>query len=94
MQTTVLNQKNTKAITFLRFDLPNQPDTAAKTADEMVDLPTTANSDKADANYSKTIRDKAYTHLKVLVDEIREAEVSFSFPKLNHQLFYFIRTKN
>jgi hypothetical protein len=38
----------------------------------MADLSNTANSDKADANYSKTIRDKAYTHLNELVDEIPE----------------------
>ncbi|WP_346862443.1 hypothetical protein [uncultured Draconibacterium sp.] len=32
-----------------------------------------ANGDKADPNESKIIRDKAYTHMKVLVDEIRLA---------------------
>ena len=39
----------------------------------MAVLPATANGDKAEPNNSKTIRDKAYTHLKALVDEIREA---------------------
>ena len=32
-----------------------------------------ANGDKADPNESKIIRDKAYTYMKSLVDEIREA---------------------
>jgi hypothetical protein len=40
-------------------------------------LPTAINSDKADPNYSKTIRDKAYTHLKALVDKIRETGFRF-----------------
>ncbi|WP_299583090.1 hypothetical protein [uncultured Sunxiuqinia sp.] len=32
-----------------------------------------ANGDKADQNQSKLLRDKAYTYLKELVDEIRDA---------------------
>ncbi|MBS2099871.1 hypothetical protein KEM10_16395 [Carboxylicivirga linearis] len=32
-----------------------------------------ANDNKADSNESKIIRDKAYTYMKNLVDEIREA---------------------
>ena len=47
--------------------------TAFTSTNEMADLPDTANSDKAKQNESKTIRDKAYTHLKELVDEVREA---------------------
>ena len=42
-------------------------------ANEISGLRATANGDKACQNASKTIRDKAYTHLKELVDEIREA---------------------
>jgi hypothetical protein len=36
-------------------------------------LPNTANNDKAEQNASKIIRDKAYKHMKTLVDEIHEA---------------------
>jgi hypothetical protein len=60
---------------------PSQPVTAAKTAGDMADLPDMANSDKADANYSKTIRDKAYTHLNELVDEIPEVNKCLFFRK-------------
>jgi len=48
-------------------------DTAATLSDEMAELLATANGDKAEQNESKMIRDKAYTHMKELVDEIREA---------------------
>jgi hypothetical protein len=39
----------------------------------MADLLATANGDKAEQNASKVTRDRAYTHLKALVDEIRGA---------------------
>jgi len=48
-------------------------DLAAQKADEMADLLAIANGDKAEHNESKIIRDKAYTYLKALVDEIRDA---------------------
>jgi hypothetical protein len=54
------------------FDL-TQLDRAATRADELADLLAEANGDKADPNESKIIRDKAYTYMKTLVDEIREA---------------------
>jgi len=44
---------------------------------QLTDLPATANGDKADPNESKIIRDKAYTHTKALVDEIREVDFRF-----------------
>jgi hypothetical protein len=47
---------------------PSQPDTAAKTADDMADLSTAANDGKARQNASKTIRNKTFTHPKALVD--------------------------
>jgi len=50
----------------------NPSDVNSSAADEMACLPATAKGDKADPNYSKTIRDKAYTHLKVLVDRLPE----------------------
>lgn len=48
-------------------------DLAAQKADEMANLLAKVNSDKARHNASKEMRDKAYTYLKALVDEIREA---------------------
>jgi hypothetical protein len=68
----VLGRENPKPLTAIGFDL-TQLDRAATRADELANLLADANGDKADPNYSKTIRDKAYTHLKALVDEIREA---------------------
>lgn len=68
----VLGRENPDPLTAIGFDL-TQLDLAATRADELADLLAEANGDKADPNESKLIRDKAYTHLKELVDEIREA---------------------
>jgi len=68
----VLGRENPDPLTAIGFDL-SQLDLAATRADELADLLAEANGDKADPNESKVIRDKAYAHLKVLVDEIREA---------------------
>jgi hypothetical protein len=68
----VLGRENPEPLTAIGFDL-TQLDLAAQRADELADLLAEANGDKADPNESKIIRDKAYTHLKELVDEIREA---------------------
>jgi hypothetical protein len=48
-------------------------DQAATKADEMANLLAAANGDRAEQSETKTIRDKAYTHLKQLIDEVREA---------------------
>ncbi|QGY46171.1 hypothetical protein GM418_21630 [Maribellus comscasis] len=68
----VLGRENPDPLTAIGFEL-TQPDLAATRADELADLLAEANGDKADPNESKIIRDKAYTYLKALVDEIREA---------------------
>ncbi|WP_340113601.1 hypothetical protein [Maribellus mangrovi] len=68
----VLARENQDPLTDIGFDL-SQLDLAATRADELADLLAEANGDKADPNASKVTRDKAYTHMKVLVDEIREA---------------------
>ncbi len=68
----VLGRENPDPLTAIGFDL-TQLDLAATRADELADLLAEANGDKADPNESKIIRDKAYTYLKALVDEIREA---------------------
>jgi hypothetical protein len=52
---------------------PGNQETKSNCADELANLLAEANGDKADPNYPKTIRDKACTCLKELVDEIREA---------------------
>ena len=68
----VLGYENPDPLTAIGFDL-TQLDLAASRADELADLLAEANGDKADPNESKIIRDKAYTYMKTLVDEIREA---------------------
>lgn len=68
----VLGRENTRLLTAIAFDL-TQLDRAATRADELANLLAEANGDKADPNESKVIRDKAYTYMKELVDEIREA---------------------
>jgi hypothetical protein len=68
----VLGRENPDALTAIGFD-GAKLDAAATKADEMADLLATANGDKAEQNASKVTRDRAYTHLKALVDEIRGA---------------------
>ena len=68
----VLGRENPDPLTAISFDLA-QLDEAATLADTLADLLAEANGDKADPNESKIIRDKAYMHMKELVDEIREA---------------------
>jgi len=69
---SVLGRENPDPLTAIGFDLSHL-DLASNRADELADLLAEANGDKADQNESKVIRDKAYTQLKELVDEIREA---------------------
>ena len=68
----VLGKENPEPLSGISFDL-TQLDVAATKADGLADLLAEANGDKAAQSESKTIRDKAYTHLKELVDEIRES---------------------
>ncbi|WP_163322652.1 hypothetical protein [Draconibacterium mangrovi] len=68
----VLGRENPEPLTAISFELP-QLDKAATLADTLADLLAEANGDKADPNESKIVRDKAYIHMKELVDEIREA---------------------
>lgn len=68
----VLGRENPDPLTAIGFDLA-QLEAAAALADSLADLLAEANGDKADQNESKIIRDKAYIHMKELVDEIREA---------------------
>ncbi|MFB6320231.1 hypothetical protein [Saccharicrinis sp. FJH54] len=68
----ILGRENPDLLSAIGFDLAKL-DEAATLADHLGDLLAEANGDKSDQNESKVIRDKAYTHMKVLVDEIREA---------------------
>lgn len=68
----VLGRENPDPLTAIGFDLA-QLELAATRADELANLLAEANGDKADPNESKVIRDKAYTYMKELVDDIREA---------------------
>lgn len=68
----VLGRENQAPLEAIGFDL-SKLDLAATKADEMGNLLGLANGDKADQNQSKLLRDKAYTYLKELVDEIRDA---------------------
>lgn len=69
---SVLGKENQEPLTVAGFDV-TKLDTAETLSDEMATLLAEANGDKAVQNESKVIRDKAYTHLKELADEIREA---------------------
>ena len=68
----VLGKENPEPLTSINFDLV-ELDTAATMSDEMATLLAEANGDKVIQNESKVIRDKAYTYVKTLADEIREA---------------------
>lgn len=69
---SVLGKENPDPLTAMGFDLALL-DTAESESDTKATLLAEANGDKAIQNESKVIRDKAYTHLKELSDEIREA---------------------
>ncbi|MEN8139404.1 MAG: hypothetical protein ABFR62_13340 [Bacteroidota bacterium] len=68
----VLGKENNDLLNAIGFDTAKL-DTAANMADELAELLAEANGDKAEQNESKVIRDKAYMHLKELVDEVRAA---------------------
>ncbi|WP_297092264.1 hypothetical protein [uncultured Draconibacterium sp.] len=69
---SVLGKENPEPLTAMGFDL-SLLDTAESESDNKATLLAEANGDKAIQNQSKVLRDKAYTHLKELSDEIREA---------------------
>ena len=68
----VLGRENLVPLTAIGFDL-DQLDLAANRADALVDLLAEADGGKADSNASKIIRERAWIHMKALVDEILEA---------------------
>lgn len=68
----VLGRANPAPLKAIAFDM-KKLDKAATQADEMADLLARANGDRAEQSENKLMRDKAYTHLKELVDTVREA---------------------
>ncbi|GET31264.1 hypothetical protein PbJCM13498_01270 [Prolixibacter bellariivorans] len=66
----VLGRENPDPLAAINFDV-TQLDTAAQTADAMAELLAQSNGDQQEGNPAKIIRDRAYTHLKQLVDDIR-----------------------
>ena len=68
----VLGRANLAPLKAIAFDV-KKLDEAATQADELADLLATANGDREEQSESKLLRDKAYTHMKELVDMVREA---------------------
>ena len=67
-----LGKSNTGPLEAINFS-PDKLEAAANASDELANILALANGDKSLQSESKVIRDKAYTHLKELVDEIRNA---------------------
>jgi len=69
---SLLGKSNTAPLEAINFS-PEKLEAAATASDELANILALANGDKSLQNETKVIRDKAYTHLKELVDEIRNA---------------------
>ena len=69
---SLLGKSNTGPLEAINFS-PEKLEIAANASDELANLLALANGDKSLQSESKVIRDKAYTHMKQLVDEIRNA---------------------
>ncbi len=67
----VLGKANTNLLTKVNFDL-TLLDTAADLSDRMGDLLGATNGERKEVSEAMQIRDKAFTYLKLAVDEIRE----------------------
>ena len=67
---SVLGRTHTAQLQSINFDT-TLLDTAASTSKEMSTVLAMANGDRNQESMAKTIRDKAYTYLKQLVDEIK-----------------------
>ncbi len=69
---SLLGKSNTGPLEAINFIL-EKLEVAANASDELANILALANGDKSLQSESKVIRDKAYTHMKELVDEIRNA---------------------
>lgn len=67
----VLGKSYTRELQKIGFDLALL-DTAEKTAAELTDLLAKANLNSSEENEHRELRDRAFTHLKVIMSEIRE----------------------
>lgn len=67
---SVLGKQHPGLLATIGFD-PAKLDTAASLANEMADLLASVNGTRMEGNSAKAIRDRAYTYLKQLVDEVR-----------------------
>ncbi|MBN2804148.1 MAG: hypothetical protein JXR91_13725 [Deltaproteobacteria bacterium] len=65
-----IGRENPEPLKAISFDM-NKIELAAQKSKEMGELRGQARADNAEDNKTKLIRDKAYTHLKEAVDEIR-----------------------
>lgn len=70
MNLSVLGKDNIPLLQKINFDVALL-DKAESMADEMADLLAKANGAKDEDKKAKVLRDKAYTYLKVVVDEVR-----------------------
>jgi hypothetical protein len=69
---SLLGKNNPAPLEAINF-APEKLDEAANASDELAEILALANGDKSLQSESKSIRDKAYTHMKELVDQIRDA---------------------
>jgi len=67
---SLLGQKHQDLLTPIGFDI-TKLNTAGSMSDEGANLLAEANGSKLKGNEQKVLRDKAYTHLKEVVDEVR-----------------------
>ena len=66
----VLGRENTTLLETINFDL-SKLDAAANSADTIAQLLARVNGDRLSGNDGRSLRDKAYTYLKEIVDEVR-----------------------
>jgi hypothetical protein len=71
MDISVLGKANATELEKARYDLRNF-DIAAQKSDTLAELLAKANGATLDNSMAKEIRDRAYTHLKKAIDELRE----------------------
>ncbi|GAA4278575.1 hypothetical protein [Aquimarina mytili] len=71
MDISVLGKANIPELEAINYDL-TRLDLAAQQSDDLAELLAKANGATLDNSKAKDIRDRAYTHLKEAIDEIRE----------------------
>jgi hypothetical protein len=79
MDISVLGKANATELEKTKYDLRNF-DIAAQKSDALAELLAKANGATLDNSKAKEIRDRAYTHLKEAMDELRETD-KYAFRK-------------